>query len=324
MTCVTSVTYVKPVNVRQCAHNARIFLALSFAVLLGLTLNPVASAQNAPPPPPAKSLAALAPTLQGNPTNVEFVRPYGEVRSAVVSVTSNYDPKRPVPILFGFGGWHDSPENYRNYSRFSNTGAAQEAIVVYPRGRENAWEGAPYSRTTRGGDVDFVRQIVGELQKHYNVDMNRIYAVGMSNGGGMAANLACQAPDLMAGVVGVSGAYYNPVNEGCAPGSVPTFLVHGSDDKLTHYQGGSLHDAPYLPVMNVINSRAQANGCAPQPVQSELPGGVTQYGFPGCKDEAVHWRVNGLDHTWFVSPDIANEAWRFLARQNKTLPGPAE
>ena len=87
---------------------------------------------------------------------MEFFRPNQEIRSAIISVTSNYDPNHPIPVLFGFGGWHDSPENYRNYSRFANTGAAQEAIVVYPRGRENAWEGAPYARTLRGGDVAFV------------------------------------------------------------------------------------------------------------------------------------------------------------------------
>lgn len=323
VTCVTPVTDVKATT-RAHAVRFRYVLGLLLALLLGLAASPAASAQDAPPPPP-RSLAALAPGLPGNPTNVEFLRPNQEIRSAIISVTSNYDPNHPIPVLFGFGGWHDSPENYRNYSRFANTGAAQEAIVVYPRGRENAWEGAPYARTLRGGDVAFVRQIVAELQHHFNVDMNRIYAAGMSNGGGFAANLACQAPDLMAGVVGVSGAYYNPVNEGCAPGSVPTFLVHGADDKLTHYNGGALHEAPYLPVMDLIHNRAQANGCAPQPVVQDLQGGVvTQFGFPGCQDEAVHWRINGQDHNWFFSPDIANETWNFLARQNKALQGPAE
>ncbi|WP_459611426.1 hypothetical protein [Corynebacterium urogenitale] len=32
--------------------------------------------------------------------------------------------------------------------------------------------------TQRGGDVDFVRQIVNELKAHFNVDTNRIYAGG--------------------------------------------------------------------------------------------------------------------------------------------------
>lgn len=59
-------------------------------------------------------------------------------------------------------------------------------------------------------------------------------------------------------------------------------------------------------------------------VQNLRGGVVTQFGFPGCQDEAVHWRINGQDHNWFFSPDIANETWNFLARQNKALQGPAE
>lgn len=318
MTIVTNVNYVTNVFSR-CAV---FMVAVATAVVGALIALAPAQANDRPAPPP-HSLAALAPSMPGIPTNVEFVRPGGEVRSAIVSVTSNYSPERPLPVLFGFGGWMDTPENYRNYSRFSSTPAAQEAIVVYPRGIENAWEGAPYAVTQRGGDVDFVRQIVNELKAHFNVDTNRIYAVGMSNGGGMVANLACQAPDLMAGVVGVSGAYYNPVNEGCVPGSVPTFYIHGSEDKLTHYAGGSLHNAPYHGVGHMIHTRSQMNNCAPQPVVEQLPNNVTQFGYPGCQDEAVHWRVNGAGHDWYFGPDVANEAWNFLARQNRTLPGPA-
>ena len=238
-------------------------------------------------------------------------------------MTSSYDPHKPAPVLLGFGGRDDTPENYRSYSRFSNTGAANEAIVVYPRGINNAWEGAPYATSKRGQDVDFVRQIVNELDRKFNIDRNRIYAAGMSNGGGFVMNLSCQAPDLIAGVVSVSGAFYNPVNEGCAPESVPTFVIHGQQDELTHYEGGTLHNAPYLPAPRLVHSRALRNGCAPQPVVEQKSNNVTQFGYPGCRDEAVFWRINDQGHNWHFAPDVANEAWNFLARQNKTLPGAA-
>ncbi|WP_298075667.1 PHB depolymerase family esterase [uncultured Corynebacterium sp.] len=253
----------------------------------------------APAPKPASTIDRANP---GQPENIEFTRPDGSIRSAIVSVTSNYDPHKPTPVLFGFGGRDDTPENYRSYSRFSNTGAASEAIVVYPRGIDNAWEGAPYATSKRGQDVDFVRQIVNELDRKFNVDRNRIYATGMSNGGGFVMNLACQAPDLIAGVVSVSGAFYNPVNEGCAPESVPTFVIHGQQDELTHYNGGTLHNAPYLPAPRLIHSRALRNGCAPQPVVEQKPNNVTQFGYPGCRDEAVFWRINDQGTTGTLRP----------------------
>lgn len=253
----------------------------------------------------------------GEAVNIDFTLPNGHKRRAIISVTQNYNPARPAPVLFGFGGWHDSPENFRNYSRFSNTGAANEAIVVYPAGVEYAWEGAPYSVTPRGGDVAFARQIVDELDAHFNIDRKRIYAAGMSNGGGFAVNFACQAPDLLAGVVSVSGAFYNPVIEGCAPGPVPTFVIHGARDELTHFDGGHLHRAPYRSAPSVVGNVARRNLCAPRPVVEQKPGNTTQFGYPGCARETVFWRINDQGHNWYFTPDVANEVWNFLARQHK-------
>ena len=253
----------------------------------------------------------------GEAVNIEFTLPNGHKRRAIISITQNYNPAHPAPILFGYGGWHDSPENFRNYSRFANTGAANEAIVVYPAGVEYAWEGAPYAVTPRGRDVAFARQIVDELDAHFNVDRKRIYAAGMSNGGGFAVNFACQAPDFVAGVVSVSGAFYNPVIENCAPGPVPTFIIHGAHDELTHFNGGHLHRAPYHSAPVVADSVAKRNLCAPRPVVEEKPGNVTQFGYPGCAKEAVFWRINDQGHNWYFTPDVANEVWNFLARQHK-------
>ena len=274
-----------------------------------------ASRPHAAPTPHAHSNVTKA--KPGEAVNVEFTLPNGHKRRAIVSVTKNYNPARPAPVLFGFGGWHDSPENFRNYSRFSNTGAANEAIVVYPAGVEYAWEGAPYSVTPRGGDVAFARQIVDELDAHFNVDRKRIYAAGMSNGGGFAVNFACQAPDFLAGVVSVSGAFYNPVIENCVPGPVPTFIIHGAHDELTHFDGGQLHRAPYHSAPVVADSAAKRNLCAPRPVVEQKPGNTTQFGYPGCAKETVFWRINDQGHNWYFTPDVANEVWNFLARQHR-------
>ncbi len=258
----------------------------------------------------------------GNPTLVDFTMPNGQVRNAIVSVTSNYDPAKPLPVLFAFGGWGDSPENFRNYARLGTTPAAREAIVVYPRAIQNAWEGAPYAVTQRGGDVEFVRLIVEELGAHFNIDRNRIYAMGMSNGGGFAVNLACQAPDLLAGVASISGAFYNPVNEGCAPlppeaAGVPTFILHGAADNLTRFDGGLLHNAPYLPVPVLHRSIADRNKCGPERIDRALRNTLTETTFANCAEETILWRAESLGHDWWYDPDVANAAWSFLARQSR-------
>lgn len=59
-------------------------------------------------------------------------------------------------------------------------------------------------------DASFIRAAVNGLASRYSENEVKVFAVDLSNGGGMAIALSCHAPDLVAGVVGVAGAYYNP------------------------------------------------------------------------------------------------------------------
>ena len=64
----------------------------------------------------------------------------------------------------------------------------------------------------------------------YNVDHDRIYAVGMSNGGGFAALLGCRMPEQFRAIASVAGAYYPGTYEGCAEGPVAFLEIHGGKD----------------------------------------------------------------------------------------------
>ena len=88
-----------------------------------------------------------------------------------------------------FSGWQHSAAKARGYAALEGTGAGSDAIIVYPQGRNNAWEGAPYAATSRGQDVAFVREIVRTLANEGKADRSRVYATGLSNGGGMASLL---------------------------------------------------------------------------------------------------------------------------------------
>ncbi|WP_305764147.1 PHB depolymerase family esterase [Corynebacterium sp. sy039] len=269
---------------------------------------------------PASNMKDARP---GTVASIDFTQKSGAARNALVSVAKKYDQSKPTPVIFAYGGRGDTPQNFRKYSRLLNMAAGDEAIVVYPRGIDNSWEGAPYAVTKRGEDVAFTRQILTELQGYFNVDINRVYALGMSNGGGFVANLACQAPDMLAGIVSISGAFYNPVNENCVPGMVPTLIMHGDVDRLTHYEGGLLHDAPYLSVPTLYQSIQQRNKCTEPPQVSQLPNNVEVTRGAGCAAEAVHWKIRGQGHNWWWAPDTPQVAWDFLSRQNKAkLPKP--
>jgi len=242
----------------------------------------------------------------------------GTTRTAIVKMPSSGKTTN-LPVIFMFSGWQHTANQARGYAGLESTGAGNDAIIVYPQGVNNAWEGAPYASTTRGRDVAFVREMVRKLASEGKVDRSRVYAAGLSNGGGMALALACQAPDLVAGVSGVAGAYYNPVFSNCANGSVPTLIMHGTNDGTVAYEGGYRHGAPYRSIDEMHRLVGQRNNCLVWGTpQSSVNGNVTTYTFAGCTAETHVKKVSGGTHTWFpANPSAAQESWSFLSRQHK-------
>lgn len=87
-------------------------------------------------------------------------------------------------------------------------------------------------------DVAYIRGLVDEIDLAVGVDRTRVYAVGHSNGGGMAMRLACDAPDMFAAVVSIAGPGFQDRTK-CAPGrAVSVRHMHGTRDGLVPYAGG--------------------------------------------------------------------------------------
>ncbi|HHU66595.1 alpha/beta fold hydrolase [Corynebacterium sp.] len=234
-------------------------------------------------------------------------------REVLVSLPEHHDPSVARPVILTFGGWHETPEQMA-----ATTGLreASDAIVVYARGVENAWAGAPYSATSPEEDVAFARDAVREVAARHPVDWSRVYAVGHSNGGAFALLLACRAPDLVAGVVSVAGMFYDPVDAACVGDPVPVQVIHAEDDPVAQVSGGLRHDAHFLSAREMLDRWADRNGCLSVPFSraGAVPG-VTAHEWWGCHAETRSLLSDGGGHGW--PPHAAWEAWDFLSRQNR-------
>lgn len=309
-------------------------LTLSLAVALGIGASSLAgpaldtAAGNESATPQANAAASsLVGSLSGGVSgivgslsprplnNYQTFNVKGKTRKAIVDVPVN-SAKRKKPIFFVFGGRGQSAADMKNMSRL-NAVAGRYAVVVHAEGIGRSWEGTPYSKTRRGEDVAFVREMVRSLSKRYNVDTRRVYAAGLSNGGGMAMNLACQAPDLVAAVVSVSGAYYDATMNNCRGRNVPTMLIHGVHDTLMHYGGGERHGMRYYSARAAFDNAARRNSCNMRTLHGvrahALASGFT---YNGCRASTVLWRANVGGHNWHaLAPDAPKAAWHFLSRQ---------
>ena len=97
-------------------------------------------------------------------------------------------------------------------------------------------------------DEGFLRKLIDRIAEDYWIDLDRVYAVGFSNGGQMAMSLACRLSDRIAAFGMVSGGplrtsllggdlavegWTCPWND--RSGLIPIMNIHGSSDALATY-----------------------------------------------------------------------------------------
>ena len=188
------------------------------------------------------------------------------------------------------------------------------AIVVYPHptvGTDgyNAWQGAPYS--SGSDDVSFTQSILDELQSDLCIDRTKVYAVGLSNGGGFVSLLSCKLPDRFAAFAIVAGAMYSPDGQCMTPEPTPLISIHGDQDPIVPYAGSPLRRLP--PIDTWSAKRAAMNKCEkPTTTTVGLNTAVTTWDL--CQDNATiqNVRIQGGGHVW---GDTTNDTiWQFLSR----------
>lgn len=155
----------------------------------------------------------------------------GHTRSYHLSVPA--DAAGPLPVVVALHGKGDTGGDFLEATGLS----ALHALVAVPTGVGLAWSPAPYAHTTLAQDTALIHAIVDQLEAEYNVDPARIYLVGFSNGGGLAALLAARAARF-AGAATVSAAVrIRPDEIGRGAHPVDYLNIHGTYDDVVPYAG---------------------------------------------------------------------------------------
>ena len=215
-------------------------------------------------------------------------------RNFLLHVPEDYDADKRWPVVMVFHGWGEKPKTIEGYTEFNSA----KAILVYPEGEDNAWTPAPYAKTSEEEDLKFVADVVDSLRATYAVDDDRIFAAGLSNGGGFAAFLACRMPETFRSIATVSAAYYEGIHQGCSEAPVGRLDMHGTDDPVVEYYGGTRHDTKYDSVAEVMEQNRRRNECTTQISTTQLVNNALQQTWIGCKAPLQHIRIGGGSHIW--------------------------
>lgn len=263
-------------------------------------------------------LAALACARQGN-VPADKGLPAGEMsrtvmhgereRSYLLYVPGSVNWDAPVSVVFVFHGGTGNAESAVRMSGFNAVADQYGFLVVYPNGTGRlsdeiilTWNGGTccgYAQAENVDDVGFVRAMVADLQSLVTLDMKRMYATGMSNGGMLSQRLGCEAADVFAAIAPVAGTLnFAP----CAPTEpVSVLMFHGTDDQNLPYEGGvgqdSLVGVDFASVADSVSVWTTANGCA-STSEMEAFDDIEHESWTGCAAPVELYTILGGGHAW--------------------------
>jgi len=165
----------------------------------------------------------------------------------LVTIPALYDCERTSPVILSFHGGAQNASQQLELSQLSDEKFNSFAFAVYPQGIDNTWQGVPSSTAD---DLSFTSDLLNQLEKNYNIDSQRIWATGKSDGAGFCNLLACDftMSRRIAAFAPVSGTYFantktcdaEKVIMKCNAGrrKIPMIAFHGAKDEVAAYAGG--------------------------------------------------------------------------------------
>jgi polyhydroxybutyrate depolymerase len=241
-------------------------------------------------------------------------------RRYLIYIPAKYDATKPTPVVVVFHGGGGNPESMIRLTGMNAKADESGFIVVYPFGTGklanslltfNGGECCGYAMQNKVDDVGFTRELLDDLAKVANVDADRVFATGLSNGGIMAHYVASELSDRIAAIAPVGGPLMMEAPRNKRP--VPMMHFHGTADAFAPFQGGygkgflgRSKVTKFRSVDHTIQSWVKANGCNTEPEIIALPDVAkdnmksTRKTWSGGKDgnEVVLIEIDGGGHTW--------------------------
>lgn len=202
----------------------------------------------------------------------------GVKREYRLFVPTSVDLVRPAPLVVAFHAMLiDSKDVMPRYTRLNDTAQRHGFVIAYPNAIGGVWGLLP-ERTA--ADIAFFDALLKHLSATYLVDPERVYALGMSNGGYFAQLVARERSTTIAAVASHSGLLgleaFGGVN---AARKFPVLIVHGTLDLIFPY---------FLARENATKYRREGH-------------------------EVQYIEVPGLAHYWATDMNVNEQIWTFFA-----------
>ena len=212
------------------------------------------------------------------------------------------------PVVFFIHGATGSGTEIEGSSKATPVAEKEKFIAVYPSASGNGGSGvwADMSGTT---NFPFFLAVLDTLDRRYQIDRNRIYMTGFSQGGFISFVAGCKYSDIFAAIAPMSG---HAGSECTLTRPVPVFLTFGGKEDKTAF-------------VKDLNIWLKLNNCPSTPIITRPYSKVTRVSYGPC-DEGTYVvmdSISGWGHKWPSATDLnqAEEIWAFFKKfslQNST------
>ena len=270
--------------------------------------------------------------VQAQTTIVDSIFSGGIYRTYRLYVPAVYTGASARPLVFNLHGYTSNALAQQQYTIFEPIADTANFLMVFPQGTKDG-SNQPYWNagisTSGVNDIQFLSNLIDSISVQYNIDANRIYSCGLSNGGFMSETLACELSNRITAIASVAASMYTTqYGTNCHPTRpVPVMQISGTADGTVLYNGSSI----FVHTDSVVKYWVTKNMCNPTAAFSNVPNINTGDGCTaeryvysgGLSGSTVElYKVIGGGHSWPGSPYIiavtnqdfsaSKEIWRFF------------
>ncbi len=247
----------------------------------------------------------------------------GLLRTYHVHLPPGLDAAKPLPLVFVLHGGGGNGLQMERFSGFSALSDKEGFIACYPDGVDKNWYDGRVVEDSRAhrdkiDDAGFIEALIDVIAKKHPVDMKRVYATGISNGGFLSHYLGARLSRRFAAVAPVVGGMAPVVAADFKPDQpVSVLVLQGTEDPMVPYAGGPLkfRRGETVATKTAVRKWVDHDGCGVE-VTEELPDKdpadgtrVRRTSYSGGKDgtEVILYAIEGGGHTWPGGPQYLPE-----------------
>ncbi|MCX6129905.1 MAG: alpha/beta hydrolase-fold protein [Proteobacteria bacterium] len=254
----------------------------------------------------------------------------GASRPAVLLTPNQINPDAKIPLIVFLHGYTSNSQQADTYFGVSRQRDRLGFAVLLPDGTKNSkgdrfWNATPECCDFEKSGVEdsaYLAALIREAELTAPIDPDRVIIMGHSNGGFMSYRLLCDYPELIWGIVPISGVFFKSA-ELCKNPQARTILqIHGLDDKTVPFEGNS----SFPSVLQSLDYWIHKGNC----LDIEVKDHAFDLNQDLIRNEAAYetdsitwkhclasqkiglWKMNGIDHIPYFTEDWLKNVLDFM------------